>query len=585
MLAAGGLVSAGLTGQAVQINEIRIDEPGTDVNEYVELKGTPGEPLDGLWYVIIGDHSNRGNTDPDPPFYGTGTVEFAFDLTGFSIPDDGYFLLGSTNISLVPLTETDFDLLLVFENSENHTHLLVRNYTGPAVEKDADQYGDKAVDIDDNDDGIVNATLPWSEIVDGVTLVRYFNDNLPEGEGPEYGTSLGTALIGPDRAFTPGHVFRSPFDNSWNIGPFSLVGGLNLDTPGSENAKTPFINFFLPGIAAQGETIRLSGTNFGDIESVKLNGQDMAFNLISSTELDVTLPSDAVSGPILLTTAHGVSQSSQDVKVLPGDRRVLLAEAFELNMGDFLIVSVQGTKVWVNGSFNGLGYAQMAGFDRDGIDTGNEDWLISPEIDLTNATDPILNLATARAFAPDAAVGLEVLISSTYVPGFPDINDWTVLNVPLSSGSPNFAYQESGNIDLSAYIGQTVRIAFRYTSISSASADAPTWQVHEIYVTDAAFTPGWDNDPIYGMQYWYSPEWAYNMTLGYVYYGTAPWVYTGNFGYIYLVGGSINSGAWVYLTNKGIAEAQDFVWVHEGNEGAFWYSTGQQDNFLDPQFP
>ena len=584
-LAAGGLFSLAVTIQAVQINEIRIDEPGNDVNEYVELKGTPGESLDGLWYVIIGDHSNFGNPDTNAPFYGTGTVEFAFDLTGFSIPHDGYFLLGDSSINLVPLTATDFDLDLVFENSENHTHLLVRGYTGPAVEKDSDQWGNKALDIDDNDDGIVNAILPWTEIVDGVTLIRYFNDNLPDGADPEYGTSLGTALIGPDRAFTPGHIFRSPFDNSWSIGPFSLVGGANLDTPGSENSKAPFINFFLPGIAAQGETIRLFGTNFGDIDSVKLNGVTMAYNLISSTELDVTIPAEGVSGPVLLTTIHGVTQSAGDVKVLPGDRRVLLSETFDLNMGDFLIVSVQGAKNWVNGSFSGLGYAQMAGFDATGVDTGNDDWLISPEIDLTNATDPILNFATARAYGTSTPPGLEVLVSATYVPGLPDINDWTVLNATLSSGNPNFAYQDSGDVDLSAWVGQKVRVAFRYKSASSASADSPTWQVHEMYVTDASFTPGWVNDPVYGMQYFYAHDWAYNMTLGYVYYGLAPWVYTGNFGFVYCMGGSISTGAWFYLTNKGISQAEDFVWVHEDNGGGFLYSTGQQDSFLDPQFP
>ena len=42
-------------GGDVIINEIRIDQPGSDVDEYFELAGAPGTSLDGLTYIVIGD--------------------------------------------------------------------------------------------------------------------------------------------------------------------------------------------------------------------------------------------------------------------------------------------------------------------------------------------------------------------------------------------------------------------------------------------------------------------------------------------------------------------------------------------------
>ncbi len=37
----------------IVINEIRIDQPSTDTDEYFELKGPPGSPLDGFAYALL----------------------------------------------------------------------------------------------------------------------------------------------------------------------------------------------------------------------------------------------------------------------------------------------------------------------------------------------------------------------------------------------------------------------------------------------------------------------------------------------------------------------------------------------------
>ncbi|MCD8481522.1 MAG: hypothetical protein LR015_01900, partial [Verrucomicrobia bacterium] len=61
------------------INEVRIDEPGADLNEFAELIGPPGFALDNVWYIILGDHSGEGN------FQGFRDCGICHNLTGFTI--------------------------------------------------------------------------------------------------------------------------------------------------------------------------------------------------------------------------------------------------------------------------------------------------------------------------------------------------------------------------------------------------------------------------------------------------------------------------------------------------------------------
>ncbi|RMF82999.1 MAG: hypothetical protein D6744_05530, partial [Planctomycetota bacterium] len=105
---------------AATINEIRIDQSGSDASEYFELAGNPGESLDGLWYVVIGDTAGAG-----------GAVEAIVDLSGLVIPADGYFLavedtfgtggLGLTGSADLVLPGSGTSQTLNFENSDNVT--------------------------------------------------------------------------------------------------------------------------------------------------------------------------------------------------------------------------------------------------------------------------------------------------------------------------------------------------------------------------------------------------------------------------------------------------------------------------------
>lgn len=78
------LISTISFGQVV-INEIDADTPGTDMAEFIELKGTPNASLDGLVVVLF-----NGSND---------TSYAAFDLDGMSLDSNGFFILGNTGLS------------------------------------------------------------------------------------------------------------------------------------------------------------------------------------------------------------------------------------------------------------------------------------------------------------------------------------------------------------------------------------------------------------------------------------------------------------------------------------------------------
>lgn len=226
VVAVGSLIIVSASdSRAVSINEIRIDQLGGDDSEYFELTGTPGESLDGLWYVTLGDTGAR--TSGANGFGNSGAVETALALSG-SIPPSGFFLATEETFENGPGDPFDGvipDLVtadgLAFENSDNVTHLLVRDFTGASDD-----------DLDTDDDGVLDIA-PWSAVVDAVGLIETAPPPADSGEEWTYGAQLGFVDIGPDGPFVPAHVLRFPDRvGAFQIAPFRE---LDLDTPGAPN--------------------------------------------------------------------------------------------------------------------------------------------------------------------------------------------------------------------------------------------------------------------------------------------------------------------------------------------------------------
>ena len=191
------------TNAQVLISEIRIDQTGPDNDEYFELSGAPGFSLDGLSYVVIGDGAG-----------GSGVIEVAVDLTGLSLAPDGYWFAAESSFTLGPTP--DLVTSLNFENGDNFTHLLVSGFSGANND-----------DLDTDDNGVLDV-IPWSGILDGVSLIM--EPNPPTTSEYSYAAGLGYSVVGPDGAAVPGHVYRDD-QGDWQIGPMDVAAG--LDTPGT----------------------------------------------------------------------------------------------------------------------------------------------------------------------------------------------------------------------------------------------------------------------------------------------------------------------------------------------------------------
>jgi hypothetical protein len=204
----------------VKIGEIRIDQTSFDIDEYVELVGTPNTLLNGLTYIVIGDGSTTA---------GSGVIEYVQSFNGNRIPEDGFFLAARASFTLDGATP---DLVMPttpeFENSDNVTHMLVWGFTGTVNQ-----------DLDTNDDGELDVT-PWLSMLQSVAFIE---SAATPPVNTEY--AYGSVRVGPDpNGFVPSQLAYCPSTDTWSIGTFDPAAKTAIDTPGAPNpgcdyASTP----------------------------------------------------------------------------------------------------------------------------------------------------------------------------------------------------------------------------------------------------------------------------------------------------------------------------------------------------------
>ena len=154
-------------------------------------------------------------------------------------------------------------------------------------------------------------------------------------------------------------------------------------------------------------------------------------------------------------------------------------EGFDTDLGTWSGYSVVGEQVWIWDNFGvPPGCAKMNGYAGGPI--ANEDWLISPSLDLENFETVSFSFDHARNYASND--GLYVLVSTDY-DGTSDPstngtwNDLTSMFTFPEQGSWDFI--PAGDEDVTMYTGASTYFAFKYTSTDS---DASTWEVDNVLV-------------------------------------------------------------------------------------------------------
>ncbi len=169
------------------------------------------------------------------------------------------------------------------------------------------------------------------------------------------------------------------------------------------------------------------------------------------------------------------SPGAPQISITTGESNIMTIfnQDFENGFGDWTTYSVTGDEqVWEIVSYGNPGEcAKMTGY-QSGTTYANEDWLISPSVNLNDYTGEILSFETSMNYTGPA---LEAYYSVDYTSGDPTAATWVSLDFTPSSGS--WEWTPSGNIDLSNISGTNVHIAFKFTCDESGSA---TWEVDNV---------------------------------------------------------------------------------------------------------
>ena len=121
--------------------------------------------------------------------------------------------------------------------------------------------------------------------------------------------------------------------------------------------------------------------------------------------------------------------------------------------------------------------------------TNDTAWLITPPIAIPAGSNPLFSFKTAYQFALGPTI-LHAYISTNYNGGnTPNTATWTQLTtnaqIPGNSATNNSSsfstLTSTGNINLSAYVGQTVYIAFKY--VGSVPAQTTNFEIDDIQIT------------------------------------------------------------------------------------------------------
>ena len=165
---------------------------------------------------------------------------------------------------------------------------------------------------------------------------------------------------------------------------------------------------------------------------------------------------------------------SEDFETIGANNSVLALAGWK-NIGETGAVSYQSAV------FGPVKCAKISAFST-GVSSVTS-WLISPAISLTGATAPKLTFMNAAGYGV-GATSFKVYVSTNYNgSNTPTTSTWTELPAtyvtPPATGYSTFI--SSGTLNLSAYIGQNVYIAFKYQGGDPSATT--TWEIDDVKVT------------------------------------------------------------------------------------------------------
>jgi len=175
---------------------------------------------------------------------------------------------------------------------------------------------------------------------------------------------------------------------------------------------------------------------------------------------------------------YRISYRYSDVVPVFPDGTTYFEEGFDSDLGPFTAADELGTQEWLQASYGGDGYAKMSGYVHPDA-FANEDWLVSPEIEITGFEIVTLNMKQAINYLNGQNEQIDILVSTDYS-GDVSTATWTSIKskIIMPVGN-NWDWVESGDVDLSEYAEQSIYLAFKYLS---STTNAATWEITSVKI-------------------------------------------------------------------------------------------------------
>ena len=140
-----------------------------------------------------------------------------------------------------------------------------------------------------------------------------------------------------------------------------------------------------------------------------------------------------------------------------------------------------GSKKWMIQVYSGNGYAEFNPYSSG--DASNVGWLITPALDLNDGKNHKLTFKASQSYVSSSSNKLEVLISTNYDGTNVAAATWTPLSATLpTTSSTYFEFINSVDLNLAAYTGSTVHIAFKVTGSGTNTALDGSYQIDNVIV-------------------------------------------------------------------------------------------------------
>lgn len=201
----------------------------------------------------------------------------------------------------------------------------------------------------------------------------------------------------------------------------------------------------------------------------------------------LTIPSGFGSVRGILSTFNGTFQFAiRDKNDLIGFsssiQTIIFDEPFVSGIGNFTTFNTLGAQVW--GHDPNYTCMKMSGYS--GGNQNNEDWLISPSINLSQNDSVYLTFDHAINYGTtNISTNHTVWISKDYTSGDPALATWEQVTIPNYPPGSTWTFLNSGSVNFGSSVwGQdNVHFAFKYLSTTSGSS---TWEVKNVKIKGTA---------------------------------------------------------------------------------------------------